>query len=181
MTTIKRQWRINKVMALLLVTLLMLPNIRVWAGDSFSIYLVRHAEKQKKGDNPSLTACGAVRAKQLAALLSQTNIAAIYSTSYQRTMQTAQPLARLTKLPIKNYNPKSLEQLAFQLKRHKKNTLIVGHSNTTPILTALLSSQPVGALSEDDYQMLYQVQFSQKTPVITIFKQPLQCTKHSGK
>ena len=148
-----------------------------WANDNFSIYLVRHAEKQADKQNPSLTNCGILRAKQLASLLSEAKIVTVYSTSYQRTMQTAQPLATLNKIAVKNYNPKYLNQFALQLKQHKKNALIVGHSNTTGMLTSLLSDTEVAPLTEDDYQFLYQVQFLGEEKVVTLLKQPLECFK----
>ncbi|HCM46390.1 MAG TPA: histidine phosphatase family protein [Colwellia sp.] len=145
------------------------------SNDNFSLYLVRHAEKETESKNPSLTQCGKKRAKQLATLLSTANIKSIYSTSYQRTMSTAVPLSRRQELAIKNYNPQQLEQFALHLKQHKENALIVGHSNTTPQLTQLLSGREVVGLGEKDYQTLYQVQFIAGESQLTKFKQPLAC------
>lgn len=145
------------------------------AANSYSIYLVRHAEKQADSKNPVLTDCGKARAELLASLLSKAHIAAIYSTSYQRTMQTARPLANLQKTVIKNYNPKHLEQFALQLKQKKENALVVGHSNTTPMLAELLVKQKVASLTEQDYQYLYQVHIINEQPILTIFQQPLKC------
>lgn len=146
-----------------------------FASDNYSIYLVRHAEKKLDSDNPSLTQCGLLRAKLLASMLSKTTIKSIYSTSYQRTMQTAKPSANLHNLPIKNYSPKHLDQLATQLKQRKETALIVGHSNTTPMLTELLSKTDVKPLTEQEYQYLYQVQFFDNQTVLTILQQPLEC------
>jgi len=145
------------------------------ASDNFTLYLVRHAEKQADTKNPPLTECGKERAKQLATLLSTTNIQAIYSTSYQRTMSTAVPLSNKLNIAIKNYDPRQLEQFALHLKQQKEHALIVGHSNTTPQLTQLLSSQQVAPLSENDYRAFYQVNFREGKPQLTIFKQPLSC------
>lgn len=147
------------------------------SADNFTIYLTRHAEKSSEMKNPTLTECGTARAKLLAKMLSKAKIQAIYSTSYQRTLQTAKPLANLHKMPIKNYNPKHLEQLAMHLKRNKTNTLVVGHSNTTPQLASLLSKQQVPPLTEQDYQYLYQIQFIGNESMLTVFQQPLEC-KH---
>lgn len=144
-------------------------------ADNYSIYLVRHAEKVSDSKNPTLTVCGKKRAKQLAALLSQTSITHIYSTHYQRTMQTAKPLANQQQIAIKNYNPRYLEQLSLELQQQKANTLIVGHSNTTPELVTLLTKEIVAPLSEQDYQQLYQVQYIDEQVVLTIFQQPLSC------
>ena len=149
--------------------------LNVYAKDNFSIYLVRHAEKQIQGDNPNLTPCGRFRAKQLVTLLEHTNIHNIYSTSYQRTMQTARPLANKNNLSIKHYNPKHLAEFALRIKQQKHNSLIVGHSNTTPILVELLTGKKVSKIAENNYQMLYQIQFSKKEIFLTVLKQPLTC------
>ncbi len=145
------------------------------AHDNFTLYLVRHAEKQSESKNPALTYCGRERAKQLATLLSNANIKSIYSTSYQRTMSTAAPLSKKKLIAIKNYNPRELEQFALHLKPRKENALIVGHSNTTPQLTQLLSQQAVVAIGEQEYQKLYQLQFIDGKSQLTQLKQPLTC------
>ena len=160
----------------ILLLSLFLFSSNVFSAENYSVYLVRHAEKLQDTKNPSLTQCGLTRAKQLAKMLSKTNISTIYSTSYQRTMQTAKPLADVKKLPIKHYSPKHLAQFATQLKQRKESALVVGHSNTTPMLTELLSKQKVKPLTEQDYQYLYQVQFINNQAVLTTFQQPLQCT-----
>ncbi len=146
-----------------------------FAIDNYSIYLVRHAEKQKDRENPGLTRCGQARAKQLASILSQAKIIQIYSTSYQRTRQTATPLALKKDIAVQNYNPRHLEQLSIQLQQRKENSLVVGHSNTTPQLAELLSKQKMAPLTELDYQQLYQIQFVGEESIVTLFEQPLIC------
>lgn len=148
-------------------------------ASSYSIYLVPHAEKLNDSKNPSLTVCGKFRAKQLASLLSQTNIIQIYSTHHQRTMQTAMPLANQQEIAIKNYNPKYLEQLSLRLQQHQVNTLIVGHHNTTLRLISLLTKKTVEPLPEQNYQQLYQVQYIDRQMILTTFQQPLLCKKLS--
>ena len=162
-----------KKLTLMIASILLLQPCL--ASDNFTLYLVRHAEKQTDSKNPPLTQCGKARAKQLATLLSNAEIKSVYSTSYQRTMSTAAPLAKKQHVAIKHYNPKQLEQFALHLKLQKENTLIVGHSNTTPQLTQLLSGHQVEALSEDNYQRLYQIQFVDKQTILTKFMQPLIC------
>ena len=161
-----------KLSLLIVSALLLQPCL---ANDTFTLYLVRHAEKQPEDKNPPLTQCGKERAKQLATLLSTADIKSIYSTSYQRTMSTAAVLSNIQKTPIKHYNPRELKQFSFSLKQSKENSLIVGHSNTTPQLAHLLSDQQVEPLTEDDYQMLYQVHFVKGQPSLTKFMQPHEC------
>lgn len=150
-------------------------SVNSFAADSYSIYLVRHAEKNKVGDDASLTSCGKARANQLADILSNANISKIYSTSYQRTRQTASPLATQKNIAVQNYNPRHLEQLSILLQQRKENSLVVGHSNTTPQLAELLTAQKMLPLTEHDYQQLYQVLFIGEHKVITLLKQPLTC------
>jgi len=88
-------------------------------------------------------------------------------------MQTAKPLANQQKIAIKNYNPRYLEHLSFELQQENMNTLVVGHSNTTPKLVTLLTEELVAPLSEQDYQQLYKVQYIDEQVVLTIFQQPL--------
>jgi len=142
---------------------------------SFSIYLVRHAEKIKGMKDPSLTECGQFRAKQLANMLEKANIKSIYSTRYKRTTATASPLAQQQKLAIKNYAPNKLEQLSLQLIKAKENVVIFGHSNTTPQLAELLSQVPVEPISEKQYRGLYQVIISGENRHLTLLMQPLIC------
>jgi phosphohistidine phosphatase SixA len=145
------------------------------AADNYSIYLVRHAEKLDNSTDPNLSECGNQRAQQLSKMLSKTNISAIYSTKYQRTMQTAEPMSTLKHLKIENYDPNDLEGFYLQLKQKKRSALIVGHSNTTPVLTSFLTQQKIAPLTEEDYQYLYQVQFINDQPFLTILQQTTSC------
>lgn len=161
-----------KILLLLLLTTLSLP---LFAADSFTLYLVRHAEKQPIKNNPSLTQCGIARSEQLATLLASANIDKIYSTAYARTRETATPLAMKRQLMLSNYSPRGLTQLAIKLKKAGENTLVVGHSNTTPQLASLLTGQQVANITEKEYQMLYQIHVVNDKAYLTVLKQPLIC------
>ncbi len=163
-------------MKIILLTLLSITfSSNVVATQNYTIYLVRHAEKQTNIKDPSLTQCGMKRAEQLAMLLSQADIKNIYSTNYRRTVETATPLSKHIQIQIKHYDPRDLKKIAKQLRNQKENAVVVGHSNSTPQLAALLSDKQVEPLTELDYQLLYQIQFSDKHKTITVFKQPLLC------
>jgi len=170
--------------------ILLLLSYSTLAANDFTLYLVRHAEKQGDSINPQLTACGSIRAEQLATILSKEQIKKIYSTAYKRTMATAAPLAKNKKLIIDTYDPQKLDAFALRLKTQKQTALIVGHSNTTPQLAALLTNKKVSTvtssanekndlwlapLGEDDYQMLYQIHFLNDETKLTQLIQPLNC------
>ncbi|MCJ8321761.1 MAG: histidine phosphatase family protein [Colwellia sp.] len=161
-----------RLMIFLSFVVLSMPT---FADDIYSIYLVRHAEKQKDSDNPPLTSCGRLRARQLATILADVKLNTIYSTTTQRTMATALPISQVKKLAIKNYSAKNLTQFAFSLKQLKQNVLVVGHSNTTPQLVELLSDEKVLPIEDHQYQHLYQVQFFEDKINLTLLKQPLIC------
>lgn len=95
------------------------------------VYAVRHAEKGK-GRDPELTEAGAARAAELARVLGDVKLDAVYSTNYKRTQLTAQPVAAKQGLEVQGHDPKGF---AAALKGGKARTvLVVGHSNTTPDL-----------------------------------------------
>lgn len=122
-----------------------------------SVFLVRHAEKLT-GDDPGLTMDGQARADALADLLIDANIEYIHSSDYQRTRQTATPLADRLGLTVELYDPRDLPGLAAQLKADGGRHLIVGHSNTTGELTDLLggdSGTPI--IEATEYDRLYVV------------------------
>lgn len=130
-----------------------------FATDAFSIYLVRHAQKQlDMGSNPELTRKGRQTANDLAALLANTNLQDIYSTDYLRTQQTAAPLAKVLGQQVKSYDPSQLAKFAQQVLMEKRDILIVGHSNTTPDLIRALGGKGQ-AIDESRYGDLYQLVF----------------------
>ena len=139
-----------------------------------TVYLVRHAEKLAEGKDPALTACGQARADALASSLSGVKLAAVYSTPYKRTRQTAAAMAKQQQLDITSYDPRQPEVLVKQLTTLNQSALVVGHSNTVPELVAQLSGIAIAALTEQDYDLLYQVKLT--APVsVSISRQSFQC------
>lgn len=122
------------------------------------IYLTRHAEKQDDGTrDPSLTKEGQQRAENLVLLLKDKNITQVYSTNYQRTQQTAKPFADHLKVDAKIYDPQQLQDFANKVLLLSENVLIVGHSNTTPQLAAMLGGDSMSEMSESEYGRIYQL------------------------
>lgn len=122
----------------------------------YDIYLVRHFEKQKAQKDPDLTTLGKERAKALATLAQKMAVGHIFSTDYNRTKGTAKPISESAELPIQIYDPRALEAFADQLKKLKQNALVVGHSNTTPMLVHLLGGN-AQSIDESEYGDLYKL------------------------
>ncbi len=121
------------------------------------IYIVRHAEKSAEpASDPHLTTDGKFRAETLKDLLKDKNIKAIFSTDKNRTVETATPLSRFLNLPIQNYGNDTLPRFLQGLIGSKKNTLVVGHSNTTvTMISSLRLPQNITYIPEDDYDNFF--------------------------
>ena len=123
--------------------------------DTFTLYLVRHAEKQSDGSrDPELTEMGKNRAVQLGKWLQDKNIVDVWSSDYKRTLGTANPLLTELGLEANIYDPGKLAQLAEQLRNNHHNAFIVGHSNTTPELARLLCECAIADMDESEYDRL---------------------------
>ena len=129
-----------------------------------TMIFVRHAEKALiPVDDPGLSAEGQRRAEELARQLVDADVVAgidaIYSTSYRRTVETAQPVADALGLPINRYSPDDDDEdvVDGMVRDHKgKIILVVGHSNTVPALIAALgASKNVPPIAEMEYDNLY--------------------------
>lgn len=128
-----------------------------------TIIFVRHAEKATEpADDPGLSAAGQRRVAELTRQLVDADVVAgidaIYATDYNRTQETARPIADALNLPINTYDARDTETvLATILKEHKgKIILVVGHSNTVPMLIANLgASKKVPPIHESEYDNIY--------------------------
>jgi phosphohistidine phosphatase SixA len=159
---------------------LLITTATALAADANIIYLTRHAEKLDTGSDPALTSAGQLRAQNIADLLKRANISSIYSTDYNRTQQTAQPLSTAIAVPVTSYDPNQLTSFASQLSNLSGNTLVVGHSNTTPELVNLLGGKAT-AISESEFDRLYQVIIGDNGQVTTVLltSLPAQATPTS--
>ena len=133
------------------------------------ILVIRHAEKQ--GDpaamtaDPALTPEGVERAGALVPATRHLALAAVYSTQYVRTRETARPAAEaagvtVTVRPVDGrtaatYAP---DLAAHLLAQHAGRTvLVVGHSNTVPAIVKALSGRDVGTIPDERYGDLFTV------------------------
>ena len=141
----------------------------------FTIYLVRHAEKQTLISDPPLTSCGEKRAVALKEFWSDIPIDAVYSTDYKRTMSTAAPVAEAKDLEIQTYAPHALDALKATLMTKQQDAIVVGHSNTTAVLAGLLIGEEMGSFEESIYNRIYQVVVSNKQQRLHVFHTAFGC------
>ncbi|HEY5798615.1 MAG TPA: phosphoglycerate mutase family protein [Burkholderiaceae bacterium] len=142
-----------------------------------TVYLVRHGEKVADGSkDPALSPEGQARARNIAAILSRAGIARIYSTPYQRTQQTAQPLAAQLGLPVQSYDPSKQAEFAREVLKDNRTALIVGHSNTLTALVTHLGGAPGADIPETEYERLYQLTVGGDGKVRTVLLSSLPYT-----
>ncbi len=127
--------------------------------------LLRHAETTEIGTNPNLSTAGQERVMELVRLLKNVSLNAVYSTNYNRTQQTAQPVADDQGVILDTYNPSALHSLTDGILVDYRGgaVLVVGHSNTTSdLLNVLTGGSTFSDLPETQYDNLFLVTVFEK-------------------
>jgi phosphohistidine phosphatase SixA len=128
------------------------------AAHAQSIFLVRHAEKNADKEDLGLSEAGKKRAECLAQTLKGAGIAAIYVSDTARAQQTAEPLAAALRLKPIIVPAKDYDALVAKLREHKdKNALVIGHSNTLPVIIEKLGAGKIEPIADDEYDKMFLV------------------------
>jgi broad specificity phosphatase PhoE len=147
-------------------TFLLIDTLYETLPDSGTTFiLVRHAETTGSGSNPSLSVLGQARAAELTRILGPVTLNAVFSTDYNRTKQTAQPVASAKGVTVISYDPFLSYALIDQclLTYAKGIVLVVGHSNTIPDLINLMTgTSAYPDLPDTEYDNLFIVQVASK-------------------
>jgi len=165
----------------LLFSILFLVSINVFSQNTTNkeqevttYYLIRHAEKDqsdKTNKDPHLTKEGKKRAEKWAKVFGDVKLDMVYSTNYNRTKETAEPTAKANNVDITFYDPRNLKLEDFIKETKGKTVLVVGHSNTTPMLTnALLNEKKYNQIDESNNANLYIVTITDNTKSSTLLK-----------
>jgi broad specificity phosphatase PhoE len=162
---LKWRGRLALIVAVLLGACAALPAREVVTAntgpDYARAFLVRHGEKQT-GEDPVLTPEGAERARALAVRLASEGVTEIWSTRTNRAEQTAAPLAAELGLRVQTYDASALPAFASWLRAAPGVKLVVGHSNTTDALAALLGAEPGPPIVEaKEFDRLYVIELSE--------------------
>jgi phosphohistidine phosphatase SixA len=134
-----------------------------YAQKTLKVWIVRHAEKEVsdvQDNDTELSNAGAQRAEALKKELKGQRIDSIFSTDYKRTKFTGFPLADITGINMKIYNPADAEALVKSLKQNAagKKVLIIGHSNTIlELIEAFGAKRPVPSIGENEYDNIFLV------------------------
>lgn len=142
-----------------------LPAKSVAEDEVTTIYIVRHAEKdklnpgEKEPPGPGLTDAGRKRAETLAAIMKDVGVKAIYVNDYLRTQKTAEPTERDTGAPVFQIKDPA-ETVKHVLKSHRGQTvLIVGRTTTVDDLGRALKVR-IPTLRETQYDQMFIVRWT---------------------
>ena len=132
-----------------------------------TFYLIRHAEKDRtdpSNSNPELNQDGLGRAIKWAEVFDPIDLDVIYSTNYERTSMTAAPTSIKKDINVKYYNPSDMDIEALKAENLSKNVLIVGHSNTTPVMAnKLLGYDKYEQMEDNDNGSLFIIRIIDST------------------
>jgi len=150
--------------ALLLTIIVSCGNVKknenlAESAETTTYYFIRHSEKDRSNPdnhNPDLSTEGQLRAERWADYFSDKNIEVVYSTNYNRTIQTATPTAEANGLEIQFYDPTNMYDDVFIKETKGKNVLVLGHSNTTPqFVNAIIGKNSYEDMDDTDNASLF--------------------------
>jgi broad specificity phosphatase PhoE len=128
------------------------------------VIVVRHAERASEpAGDPVLSPAGRERARQLAEHLATADIAAVVTTPWRRTQETAAPVAQQQGLqphvvPTRGAQAAAhVDEVVATVRQLSGVVLVVGHSNTVAGIVAGLSTARPIALCETSYGHLFVV------------------------
>lgn len=125
-----------------------------------TVFIVRHAEKGGMPvNNPRLTEAGKERAKELAQMLRSVRLTAVLTSEFERAVETARPTAEGKNLKIMRHRARDVVGLARRILKEfgGKTLLVVGHSDTIPVLLTQLGVDRAEApeIAHDEYDNLF--------------------------
>jgi 2,3-bisphosphoglycerate-dependent phosphoglycerate mutase len=135
-----------------------------------TIILMRHAEKDTSAGNasmsmsanPPLSEAGHARTRSLANILREVPIDAIYTTQYIRTRETVQQITRdrnieLNIIPVQQDVSSHANDVvrAILTSNIGQTVLVVGHSNTIPVIISALGIAESVSIDDDEYDDLF--------------------------
>jgi len=144
------------IFQLFVVVWLALPVIPLAGYCGVTVILTRHAEKAElPAKDPPLSPTGARRANLLARILADSGVDTVFVSEYLRTQQTAQPLAVRDQLKPQVMQAADTDAVIKAVRARSNGVvLIVGHSDTLPVIIAGLGG-PIVKIAETDFDNLF--------------------------
>jgi 2,3-bisphosphoglycerate-dependent phosphoglycerate mutase len=153
--------------------LLMYISFLLLSCSQQTFYIVRHAEKAGDSNDPQLSQQGIDRAVDLEKYLASKKLDTVFTSTFKRTMLTGLSVSLPRAIPqisIDQQNPQALNNFVQRMKSIKtdKGILIVGHTNTVPIIVQGLCGQTIAPIAENDYDNIYIIDIKNGNAVLQL-------------
>lgn len=160
------RWRTRAVCAGVLLAASLASQFVSVAAAQEAVYLVRHAERADDEKDSPLSAAGHARAARLADMLRDAGITHIFVSEYQRTVDTAGPLAARLGITPQVVRADNQDALLAKVRAAgpKARVLIAGHSDTVPRLIRALGCATPITIAKPEYDNLFIVVPVDKAP-----------------
>jgi broad specificity phosphatase PhoE len=135
-----------------------------------AVFIIRHTEQAVDGEDPPLTDIGHQRAARLPSVFRDAGIRVIYTSETLRTIQTAQPLAKVLAIDSRIVPRREIEALVRRLavEHTQDRVLIVSHSQTIPVLLRALGHTAEVPIGRDEYSSVFLVFPRQGMPPVVV-------------
>ncbi|MGH9371429.1 MAG: phosphoglycerate mutase family protein [Vicinamibacterales bacterium] len=149
--------RLRLAVATIALLALVAAAIVIFWNPRTDVLLVRHAERAAQaGNDPPLSMAGEQRAETLTHVAGDAGISAVFVSEFQRTQQTAAPLATALGLTPIEIPAADVAALVSEIRSRRGSTILVaGHSNTVPLIIDELGGGIVPAIAEPEFDNLY--------------------------
>lgn len=160
----------KSVIIRIIVSTLLMSTWAIAQQNNRTIFLVRHAERASSAPDTPLSAAGVKRAECLAKTLKDAGIKQVYVSDTKRAQQTAEPLARSLGVKPTVIAANDVSAMVRNLFYGRDNALVVGHSDTLPLLIQRLQAGSVPAIADTEYDRLFVISMveSSAAPVATL-------------
>jgi broad specificity phosphatase PhoE len=140
-----------------------------------TVVIVRHAEKAGQGADPALSEAGEARARVLATTLADLHPQLILVTPLQRTALTAAPTAAFHGVvpeatPFGSGSGAHVEAIVARVRAlpADASVLIVGHSNTAPLIARALGYADAADMPECEFDRMTTLRLSGGTAQVEV-------------
>lgn len=153
----RRPWIVSGVLVIAVIWIWF--SCFLWPAEITTVYIVRHAEKVDNSANPPLSAAGQARAEELAHVLGDEGIDAVFVTNFTRTQQTGAPVAAVAGVTPEQYQASDTQGVVDTILTNHAGgrVLVVGHSNTVDDIASGLGATGLSDLGEDQFDRLFVV------------------------
>jgi broad specificity phosphatase PhoE len=122
------------------------------------VFLMRHAEQASGANGDALlTEAGHRRARALATVLKDAGLTAIYVSEFQRTGQTAEPLAQALQIEPKSMSRRDIDGLLERLRTQHADgrVLIISHGLTISHVLKAFGHPEEVVIQPEEYARLF--------------------------